>query len=68
MVGGGPGSFIGAVHRIAANMDGLIELVAGTFSSDPEKSRATGEELMLDPARVYTSYEEMYKGSVLTSS
>lgn len=60
MVGGGPGSFIGAVHRIAANMDGLIELVAGTFSSDPEKSRATGEELMLDPTRVYTSYEEMY--------
>lgn len=59
MVGGGPGAFIGAVHRIAASMDGQIELVCGAFSSHPEKSRKTGEELMLDPNRVYGSYDEM---------
>lgn len=59
MVGGGPGAFIGAVHRRAAMLDGLAELVAGAFSSDPEKSRAQGETLQLDPSRVYTSYEEM---------
>jgi predicted dehydrogenase len=59
MVGGGRGAFIGAVHRMAANLDGKIELVAGCFSSDPEKSKTSGEDLFLDPSRVYTSYEEM---------
>jgi predicted dehydrogenase len=59
MVGGGPGAFIGAVHRRAAAMDGLTELVAGAFSSDAEKSRAQGRELNLEASRVYTSYEEM---------
>jgi len=59
MVGGGPGAFIGAIHRNAALMDGLIELTAGAFSSNPEKSKQAGEELMLDPLRVYTSYDEM---------
>ncbi len=59
MVGGGPGAFIGAVHRMAAALDGTMELVAGTFSSQPEKSRQMGEALHLDPARVYASYEEM---------
>lgn len=59
MVGGGPGAFIGAVHRRAAAMDGLTELVAGAFSSDAAKSRAQGRELNLDPSRVYTSFEEM---------
>ena len=59
MVGGGPGAFIGAVHRIAARLDGEMELVAGAFSRDPDKSRALGEELYLDPARVYGSFEEM---------
>jgi predicted dehydrogenase len=59
MVGGGRGAFIGAVHRIAANLDGQIELVAGAFSSDPAKSRASGEDLFLSPDRVYASYEEM---------
>ncbi len=59
MVGGGPGAFIGAVHRRAAELDGLAELVAGAFSSDAAKSRAQGEALHLDPARVYGSYEEM---------
>lgn len=59
MVGGGIGAFIGAVHRMAANLDGEIELVCGAFSSDPAKSKASGEALYLDPARVYGSYEEM---------
>lgn len=59
MVGGGRGAFIGAVHRMAANLDGRIELVAGCFSSNPEKSRLSGEDFFLDPSRVYSSYEEM---------
>jgi predicted dehydrogenase len=59
MVGGGKGAFIGAVHRMAANLDGKIELVAGAFSSDPNKSRESGTQLLLDPRRVYGSYEAM---------
>ncbi|MFS8572372.1 MAG: Gfo/Idh/MocA family oxidoreductase [Clostridia bacterium] len=59
MVGGGPGAFIGAVHRQAAALDGEIELVAGCFSSSPEKSQAQGRALFLDPKRVYNSYQEM---------
>jgi predicted dehydrogenase len=61
MVGGGRGAFIGAVHRMAANLDGKIELVAGCFSSNPEKSKLSGEDFFLDPSRVYSSYEEMAK-------
>jgi len=57
MVGGGQSAFIGAVHRMAANLDGQIELVAGCFSSDAGRSQASGKELFLDPARVYTSYD-----------
>jgi predicted dehydrogenase len=59
MVGGGPDAFIGAVHRKAAALDGEIELVAGAFSSSPEKSRQQGAELLLDANRVYGSYQEM---------
>lgn len=59
MVGGGPGAFIGAVHRMAAALDGTMELVAGAFSSDPEKSRDQGEDLGLPARRVYASYQEM---------
>jgi predicted dehydrogenase len=59
MVGGGRGAFIGAVHRMAAALDGRIELVAGCFSADPAKSRASGADLWLDPARVYATYDEM---------
>lgn len=62
MVGGGPGAFIGGVHRQAAALDGEIELVAGAFSSSPERSRQQGRELFLDPARVYDSWEEMVEG------
>jgi predicted dehydrogenase len=61
MVGGGQNAFIGAVHRMAANLDGQIELVAGAFSSDPKNSAATGEQLFLNPKRVYASYAEMAK-------
>jgi predicted dehydrogenase len=61
MIGGGPGAFIGAVHRIAANMDGMIELVCGAFSSDPEKSKQAGKELFLPIDRVYGSYKEMIR-------
>lgn len=61
MIGGGPGAFIGAVHRIAANMDGEIELVCGAFSSDPERSAETGKALYLSPDRVYGSYKEMIR-------
>ncbi len=59
MVGGGPGAFIGAVHRRAAALDGLAELAAGAFASSPERSRAQGRALGLDPARTYDSFERM---------
>lgn len=59
MVGGGQNAFIGAVHRLAASLDGQIELAAGAFSSDPQNSQTTGEKLFLNPRRVYGSYEEM---------
>ncbi|HYP16824.1 MAG TPA: Gfo/Idh/MocA family oxidoreductase, partial [Opitutus sp.] len=59
MIGGGRGAFIGGVHRIAAQMDGQAELVAGAFSSDAERSKASGADLFLDPSRVYGSYQEM---------
>ena len=59
MVGGGRGAFIGSVHRMAANLDGKIELVAGALSSDPEKSKLSGQDFFLDPERVYGSYKEM---------
>lgn len=59
MVGGGPGSFIGGVHRAAAAVDGGYELVSGSFSSDPAKSQQTGEDLGLDGDRVYSEFYEM---------
>lgn len=59
MIGGGPNSFIGAIHRIAARIDGHIELVAGAFSSDENKSRMTGDELGLAPERIYKNFEEL---------
>ena len=59
MIGGGQGAFIGAVHRIALQMDGLAELVCGALSTDPDKARASGRSLFLDPDRAYTSFEEM---------
>lgn len=59
MVGGGPGAFIGNVHRLAAQLDDHVELVAGCFSSDAERSRAGGAAWRVDPGRTYTDFEAM---------
>ena len=59
MIGGGPGAFIGAVHRRAAALDGLSTLVGGAFASDASRSRAQGEALGLDPARTYDGWARM---------
>jgi predicted dehydrogenase len=59
MVGGGKDAFIGAVHRIAANMDGLIELACGALSINPEIARQSGKELFLPEDRTYLTYDEM---------
>lgn len=59
MVGGGSGAFIGAVHRMAARLDDQFELVAGALSSTPEKAKASGAELGLDPQRSYSDFKEM---------
>jgi predicted dehydrogenase len=59
MVGGGPGAFIGPVHRIAAELDGEIELVAGAFSQSGERSRAAGESYKIDPERAYPDFKTM---------
>ena len=59
MIGGGKGSFIGAVHRMAATLDGECELVCGAFSSTPERSKESGKEIFLPPERVYGDYGEM---------
>lgn len=59
MVGGGRGAFIGAVHRIAAQLDGQAELVAGAFSSDPQRSRDSAADLFVAAERAYGSYQDM---------
>jgi len=61
MVGGGRGAFIGAVHRMAARLDDRYELVAGVFSSDPQRSRDSAADLLLDPRRSYASVDEMVR-------
>lgn len=61
MVGGGKNAFIGAVHRIAANIDGLIEFCCGALSSNPENAKISGKELFLPEDRVYTSYKQMFE-------
>ena len=62
MVGGGKDAFIGAVHRMAAALDGQIDFVAGALSSTPEKAKASGIELGLSESRAYGSWEEMLDG------
>src|SRR5215470_5649480 len=59
MVGGGPGAFIGAVHRIAARLDDRYELVAAALSSDPERGRKAALDLHITPDRAYSSLAEM---------
>lgn len=61
MIGGGQDAFIGAIHRLAANMDGLIELSCGALSINPETAIASGKALFLRESRIYTTYEEMIK-------
>jgi predicted dehydrogenase len=59
MIGGGKDAFIGAVHRLAMNMDGLVELVAGTLSVNPEVAIDSGKSLFLEESRIYTDYKVM---------
>jgi predicted dehydrogenase len=61
MIGGGKGAFIGAVHRIAAHADGLIELVCGALSSRKEVALESGRDLFLPEERIYASYDEMFE-------
>ncbi|MBG80193.1 MAG: oxidoreductase [Phycisphaerae bacterium] len=64
MVGGGRDAFIGAVHRMAASLDGSMELVAGALSSTPEKAMASGADLGLDADRTYPSWEQMLESEL----
>ncbi len=64
MVGGGEGAFIGAVHRMAAALDGDWAMAAGAFSTDAGRNARTGERLGLDPGRVYASFEELIAGEL----
>ncbi len=59
MIGGGKDAFIGAVHRLALNMDGQIELVAGALSINPEVAVESGRNLFLDESRIYTDFKTM---------
>ena len=59
MIGGGKDAFIGAIHRLALNMDGQIELVAGALSVNPETAVASGQLLYLAEERIYTDYKVM---------
>src|SRR5471030_3273070 len=61
MIGGGKGAFIGAIHRIAANMDGQIELVCGALSVHKDTAIESGKILFLPEDRTYTNYEDMIK-------
>src|SRR3954470_14816890 len=61
MIGGGKDAFIGAIHRIAANMDGLIELVCGALSLHKDLAIESGQMLFLPEDRIYTNYEDMIK-------
>lgn len=61
MIGGGRGAFIGAVHRMAANLDGMIELKAGALSSNAERSLLSGRDLFLEEDRIYSGYQELFE-------
>jgi len=61
MIGGGKDAFIGAIHRIAANMDGQIELVCGALSMHPEIAQESGRLLFLPEDRIYNTYDELFK-------
>src|SRR5210317_290865 len=59
MIGGGRGAFIGAVHRMAAGIDGQIELISGALDVNPEIAILSGQDLFLSPDRTYRTYQEM---------
>jgi predicted dehydrogenase len=61
MVGGGKDAFIGAIHRVAANMDGLIELVCGALSIHEDVAKESGKMLFLPEDRTYLNYEDMIR-------
>lgn len=61
MIGGGRGAFIGAIHRMAAGIDGQIELVCGALHVNPEEAILSGQDLYLDPKRTYKTYHEMFE-------
>lgn len=60
MIGGGKDSFIGSIHRIAANMDGLVELSCAALSTDPVNAQLSGRMLFIDEDRIYNSYQELF--------
>lgn len=64
MIGGGRGAFIGAIHRMAAGIDGNIELVAGALSRDPKEAEVSGKGLFLSRGRIYNSYAEMFQKEI----
>ena len=68
MVGGGPGAFIGEVHRKASRMDGGIELVGGAFDINPRKSKQMGREQCVDPKRAYPNYQAMIEKELKLNS
>jgi hypothetical protein len=68
MVGGGQDAFIGAIHRLAANMDGLVELACGALSINPEIAVASGKALFLPASRTYLTFEEMIKAEAALSA
>ena len=59
MVGGGQGAFIGAVHRMAARIDGRFDLVAGALSSDPKRAKYSADQLGIHPKRAYEDFNRM---------
>jgi predicted dehydrogenase len=61
VIGGGPGSFIGAMHRAAARIDNRYEIVAGVLSSDPERSRAAAIAIGIEPSRAYDTPESLFE-------
>ncbi len=60
MIGGGRGAFIGAIHRIAANLDGLVELKAGALHVNPEVAMLSGKDLLIDENRTYSNYKDFF--------
>ncbi|MFM9019691.1 MAG: Gfo/Idh/MocA family protein [Sediminibacterium sp.] len=65
MIGGGLDAFIGAIHRMAVGIDGMIELSCGALSAHPETAIASGKQLLLPPDRIYTNYKEMIEREAL---